>query len=224
MQFRDFLLILYENSHQPGQEQYVMEIFSALCGEKNPLKTNRAKEITKNHDIIENFAYSVKLPEGLTGEDPAYKKNLYGGPKYKGLSGSIKKHIQRYKNKDTFIKYLDETTSSNNFLELCEDFDIPCFYDRIVIFESIYRLFLEFTISPNDEVGYSLFYFIEKVLENKNDNKTGVNKTTEDHLIKKSENVRMFPTAEKFIKDIQKQHQPLRGKDAIIMPDIIKKK
>ena len=92
MRFCDFLNILHDNiSYTCSQSQFILELFSALCGEKNPCKANI------------KHPFSPALPEGLGNDDPKHRNKLYGkSADYKGLTHTVKEHIRANRNKKTF--------------------------------------------------------------------------------------------------------------------------
>jgi len=174
MRFNEFINKLYEAFPCSNQGQFVLEIFSALCGETNPAAANQ-----ESSNKAKEFRCSDFLPSGLTGYDPTYRKRLFsGGKKYRGLSGPIKTHIQRHKNKETFIAYCNSAISFDAFPKLCDSFGLPVSLNRAVVFEGLYEQFIEFAISQNDDVSFILPDVINR-LQNNPPNNTEVN-TTED--------------------------------------------
>lgn len=162
MRFCEFIRKLYKHFPCSNQGQFVLEIFSALCGETNPAGSNQESS-NKNRD----FRCSSFLPTGLTGDDPTYRKRLYGGSKkYSGLSSPIKTYIQGNKNKETFIAYCNFAISSKVFPKLCDSFEVPELTDRTVAFEGLYEQFIEFAISQNDDVSFVLPDVIDKLQNN----------------------------------------------------------
>lgn len=158
MRFCEFIRTLYKHFPCSNQGQFVLEVFSALCGETNPAGSNQESG---------DFRCSAFLPIGLTGYDPTYRKRLYGGSKkYNGLSSPIKAHIQGNKNKETFVAYCDFAISADAFLKLCDDFEIPSLSDRAVVFEALYEQFIEFAISQNDDVNFVIPRIIGKLQSN----------------------------------------------------------
>lgn len=146
MRFCDFLNILHDNtSYTLSQSQFILELFSALCGETDPSAKN-----TKS-------SFSNALPEGLKGNDSGYRNRLYNGnhPKYKGLSHLIKKHIRKNNNKDTFIAYLDDVYK-NNMANLCTAFGVSKAIDKTKIFEMIYKQFMDYATNDNDDATFKL--------------------------------------------------------------------
>jgi hypothetical protein len=142
MRFCDFLKKLYERFPCSSQDRFVLEVFSALCGETEPIKSNN-----------DNAYHSDTLPDGLTGIDGTYRKRLFGGnKKYNGLSAPIKGHILEHKNVDTFIAYCAASVSETEFSALAADFGVSDVTDRFAVFYGLYCQFLEFSNSPNDDV------------------------------------------------------------------------
>lgn len=161
MRFCEFIRKLHKEFPCSNQGQFVLEIFSALCGETNPAESNQ--DSPKNRD----FRCSSFLPTGLTGDDPTYRKRLYGGSKkYSGLSSPIKTYIQTNKNKETFIAYCNFAISFSAFPKLCDSFGISELTDRNVVFEGLYGQFIEFAISQNDDVSFVLPDVIDKLQNN----------------------------------------------------------
>lgn len=139
MKFNDFLNRLYENSNQSDKGQYVLEIFSALCGESNPFKANKG------------YPYCSALPEGLRGKDSGYRKRLYKETDT-GISNPIKNHIRGNENKETFIAYLEKSVQPEMFSKLCNALEVPESVERLILFESIFKQFLKFVYSQEIEV------------------------------------------------------------------------
>lgn len=166
MRFCEFIRKLYNSFPCSNQGQFVLEIFSALCGETNPAGENQ-----ESSNKTRDFRCSNFLPVGLAGEDPTYRKRLFGrAKKYNGLSAPIKAYIQGNKNKETFIAYCDSSISSNGFPKLCESLGVHISLDRTLLFKAIYEQFLEFAISKNDEVNFILPDSIDLLQNNPKDN------------------------------------------------------
>ena len=140
MQFCDFLTKIYKKSARSNQSQFVLEIFSAVCGEEEPLLANDEKE----------GLYSKSLPDGLTGYDSTYRKRFFGGAKYTGLSAPIKKHILSHKNQDTFLKYMATILTESNISELCVDFGISMYTEKEAFFAGLFNQFVEFAKNKKD--------------------------------------------------------------------------
>ena len=159
MIFSDFLNKLHSNSRKPAKELYLVQLISALCGEEEPFGKNKVFDSNSGKES----KFSPALPDGLIGADPTYRKNFFKkilrdkkdeSKGYKGLSAPIKNHILSYKNKDTFLAYLENSVAANSFSGLCNAFGISGIVDnatdRPLVFESIYEQFLEFARSEND--------------------------------------------------------------------------
>lgn len=141
MRFCDFLNKLYERFYCSNQSQFVLEIFSALCGETNPAYANRP----------DDFAFSSCLPSGLSGNDATSRKRLYGNNnRYHGLTNPIKKYIKANANKATFIAYCEAVASVDGFKGLCDSFDVSPDTKKALVFEGIFEQFLEFVKSNED--------------------------------------------------------------------------
>jgi len=73
MRFCEFISELYKHFPCSNQGQFVLEIFSALCGETNPSGANQGSSSRTN-----DYKFSPLLPVGLGGFDSTYRKRLYG--------------------------------------------------------------------------------------------------------------------------------------------------
>ena len=153
MRFYDFIEPLLKKSSCSSQGQFVLEIFSALCGEPNPKAAN--------HEAInsgEETKCSDFLPIGLANKgDATYRKRLFQGnrKKYEGLSAQIKADIlkkQTAKTKETFISYCKSTFSDTVTSDLCESLGISD-KPRDVLFLAIYEQFIEFAKAPDINVN-----------------------------------------------------------------------
>lgn len=154
MKFGEFLEILRNNCTKRNQSQYVLEIFSALCGEKNPRDNNKEGSCNNQKYKYIDFECSTLLPNVLQGKEPKCRKQLYlSSKKYKGLSQRIKDHILNCNNKETFVAYLKKVASSRQFLKLRDAFYISDDVKIDSVFEFIYEIFLEFAHSTDDEVS-----------------------------------------------------------------------
>jgi len=154
MQFCDFLSKIYKRSACNNQSQFVLEFFSAFCGEEEPLRSNNEKD----------SLYSKYLPSGLTGYDSTYRKRLFRETKYTRLSSPIKEYILSNQNKDTFFKYLNFTLTENNFKELCADFELSIYTEKIALFEGVFEQFIEFAKNREDSADNVIQKTIEKYL------------------------------------------------------------
>jgi len=149
MRFCDFIDTLLQESSCSSQGQFVLEIFSALCGEPNPK--------TENHEAInagEKTKCSKFLPVGLSNEgDSSHRKRLFQGSskKYDGLSAPIKSAILKSQNKTTFITYCKTTFSDTAIPTLCKNLGISN-KPQDILFPAIFEQFIEFAKSPNDDV------------------------------------------------------------------------
>ncbi len=140
MRFCDFLNILHDNiSYTCSQSQFILELFSALCGETKPISTNKQSP------------FSDALPAGLRGNDSGYRNRLYNGnhPKYNGLSHPIKEHIRANSNKDTFFDYL-ENGYKNKVADLCDAFGVSNDVDKDTLFDMIYAKFVAYAHNKKD--------------------------------------------------------------------------
>ncbi|MFS2315912.1 hypothetical protein QUC22_06180 [Dehalococcoides mccartyi] len=141
MRFCDFLIKLYDRFPCSNQGQFVLEIFSALCGEAEPVNSNRPSD----------FSFSGYLPAGLSGNDATSRKRLYGTTdRYKGLTNPIKKHIQTNANKATLIAYCEAYVTVDNFKGMCTTFGVSADTCRALVFEGIFGMFMEFARSGAD--------------------------------------------------------------------------
>ena len=156
MKFYEFFNKLHENSNNSNKEKYLLEVFSALCGETNPFAANK------------ECPFSSVLPVGLIGEDSTYRKRVCNGrdKKYKGLSAPIKNHIRGIENKETFVNYLEKSVLPEAFSKLCSAFEISDTVDRVVMFESIYEQFKIFVYSSTDEVEYIVPEMVKRISTN----------------------------------------------------------
>ena len=141
MRFCEFLNKLYERFPCSNQGQFVLEIISALCGETDPVNSNRPSD----------YAFSGFLPAGLSGSDATSRKRLFGNTdRYKGLTRPIKKHIKENADKSAFISYCEAYVSVENFKGLCNDFDVSEDTSRALVFEGVFGMFIEFARSGAD--------------------------------------------------------------------------
>lgn len=145
MRFCDFLNILHDNlSYTLSQSQFILELFSALCGEENPCKANI------------KHPFSPALPEGLGNDDPKHRNKLYGkSADYKGLTHTVKEHIRANNNKKTFLNYL-ENGYKNKVADLCDAFEVTKSIKKDTIFEGIYEQFMEYANNDEDDITFKL--------------------------------------------------------------------
>ena len=143
MKFYEFIGKLYERFPCGNKGRFVLQIFSALCGEKNPIETNM--------DGGDKYAYSEHLPQGLGGTDDSSRKALFESGN-KGLTNPVREHILGYKNTDTFLTYC-ENVSVSEFPNLCSDFGLADGLDRKVVFNAIFEQFLEFARTSNGDAA-----------------------------------------------------------------------
>lgn len=145
MRFCDFITMLYNRFPCTSQERFIREIFSALCGDTEPITNN------KNDDT--RYEYSAALPEGFRKTDGTYRKRMYGNHKtYNGLSGRIKTHVIENKNSNAFLAYCESVVSSAEFPKLTQDFGISDVSDRLAVYYGLFWQFIEFCNSPTDDV------------------------------------------------------------------------
>jgi len=150
MRFCDFINALFQESSCSSQGQFVMEVFSALCGEPSPKTTN--------HEVVnkDDFAFcSPFLPPALSNTDDAtLRKRLFQGnnKRYDGLPASIKADILVSKNKTTFVSYCKETFSDSVTGRLCNNLGITD-KPQDVLFTAIFEQFIEFAKAPDDNVN-----------------------------------------------------------------------
>jgi len=148
MKFCDFISALFKESSSSSQSQFVLEIFSALCGEPNPKTVNY--EATEKDD---KWNFSDFLPDGLSNPDDAtYRKRLFQNRQKGGLSSSIKTDILKSPNKTTFLSYCKSAFSDTVTETLCKNLGISN-KPQDVLFTAIYNQFLEFAKSPHDDVN-----------------------------------------------------------------------
>lgn len=141
MRFCEFLNKLYVRFPCSSQGQFVLEIFSALCGETDPINSNRPSD----------YAFSDFLPAGLSGNDATSRKRLFGNTdRYKGLTKPIKRHVKENSDKAAFISYCEAYVSIENFKGLCDDFGVSSDTSRVLVFEGVFGMFLEFARSGTD--------------------------------------------------------------------------
>jgi len=133
IRFNEFISKLYANSSCSSQGEFVTEILSALCGEKNPIENNKEKE--------SNFF----PPNFLTGESS--KKNLFNKAN-KSFSKELKEYIKKRQNLDTkktFISYIKSDRFKDTFPNLYKDFMIfNTIIDESNVAEKIYEQFMKF--------------------------------------------------------------------------------
>ena len=145
MEFRNFINFLYSIYRRNNQAQFVLEIFAAICGESDPIGTS----IQTNENRF-NAIGSVHLPHALSNVDESYRKSLFGGTKYCGLTKSIRQHILQYKNLQTFVAYSESILSEVQFLDMCSQIDVPIYFTRNILFEAVFEQFMEFAKNDND--------------------------------------------------------------------------
>lgn len=143
MRFCDFINTLYERFPCSNQGQFVLELFSAACGEPDPVQANKP----------DDYAFSTFLPSGLSSTDATSRKRLFGNTsRYKGLTSPIRKHVKTSANKDTFISYCEASVSVESYQTMCSDFGVSPDSGRHLVFEGIFELFLEFAKATADNV------------------------------------------------------------------------
>lgn len=156
MKFSDFINKLYPSYACKSQERFVLQIFSALCGESDPVDmSNREEVLTDDNGYEFTLVGSSLLPRGLRGDDNTARKALYGGKGYVGLSAPIREHILAKQNDDTkgaFVFYSKNSIGGKEFALLCEAFGLSTDIKRDVVYGAIYEQFLEFAKSKSDDV------------------------------------------------------------------------
>jgi len=163
MEFGKFLIILYNNSannHSSNKSEYVLEIFSALCGEENPLNNEYKLPSNSDNSAEYNLKGSSKMPNSLRNGDPSYRNRLY---LKKELTNSIKTHIRKNANENTFITYLDKVITFEYFPKLCNDFNIYNILDKSIVYKAIYKYFLKF--AQKEIVEESISDIVHKLLK-----------------------------------------------------------
>jgi len=152
MRFCEFIDALFKESSCSSQGQFVLEIFSALCGEPSPKTTNHEAVNSNDTAICSPF-----LPVGLSNpSDASYRKQLFQNRNNKGksaLSARIRTEILKAQNQETFISYCKSTFSESEKVTrlLCKNLGISD-KPRDVLFTAIYDQFIEFAKSPYDDV------------------------------------------------------------------------
>jgi len=158
MRFCDFIITLFTESSCSNQGQFILEVFSALCGETNPKTENH--EATNNSDTPKCSKF---LPSGLSNpDDSTYRKRLFQGnnKKYVGLSNTIKSDILNAQNENTksaFLSYCKLTFADTVIPSICQKFEIREL-QKDLLFLAIYRQFIEFAKSPSDDVIHVMSY------------------------------------------------------------------
>jgi hypothetical protein len=144
LRFGDYIKALYEHFPCKSQERFVLQLFSALCGDSDPIASNKKGP--------ERYEYSPYLPESLRAIDGTRRKRLYSSHRmYKGLSGSIKAHLLEYQNADTFLAYCEGSVSVAESPKLSETFGVSDVTDRKALFFGLFTQFIEFAKSPDDD-------------------------------------------------------------------------
>ncbi|MDR3093690.1 MAG: hypothetical protein LBU62_03470 [Bacteroidales bacterium] len=135
----------------------MLEIFSALCGEANPI----------NACEPEKYQFSPFLPAGLSGTDATSRKRLFGNTnRYNGLTKPIKAHIIKCNCKETLIAYCEATISIEDFPKLCSDFGVSGDVTRSLVFLGIFEQFLQFAKSGEDSVSDTFIadFVVEQIM------------------------------------------------------------
>ena len=146
MKFFEFLNKLYDNSHKPGKDLYLVQLFSALCGDCEPFKN-----VVPDKYSGKESKCSSAVPPGLTGSDPTYRRRFYKKAS-KGLTKPLKNHINEHKNCDTFVGYLKIIVLPESFSELCKSFGVSKTVDTSVMYKAVFEQFLVFALSPHHDV------------------------------------------------------------------------
>jgi hypothetical protein len=137
-----------------------LEIFSALCGEENPLGTN--KEASERRDESTRIIFSQYVPEGLRGNDPKHRKNLYvtSDPDYGRMSHTIKDHILIHNKEATFVSYLNKAITTKYF-HLCKEFGVPDTTEKTTMFKAIFEQFMLYANAEEDDVPNNIAAFVK---------------------------------------------------------------
>ena len=145
MKFCEFIRALQPHYACNNQGVFVLRVFSALCGEKDP--------IGANDETHSSTGYSDCLPSGLRGMEDSARKKLYGkSGKYDGLTTPIRDYIIIKNNPNTFLLYSDSAVGATEFTELCKKLAINALVERSTVFIAIFEQFLEFAKTQSDDV------------------------------------------------------------------------
>jgi hypothetical protein len=151
MKFSEFIGNLYPHYACNDQGRFVLQIFSALCGESNPI------ELSKETTSI----YSEFLPLGLRGNDPKARKNLFN-KNSAGLTAPIREHIINNNNKNSFLSYSEFAIGVTEFTELCGSLTVKKPIERSTLFIAIFEQFLEFAKTQSNDVVNIIENIIER--------------------------------------------------------------
>ena len=166
MIFGEVLEILRINSsytHSSNRSEYVLEIFSALCGESDPLVVNYSD--WEKHDLIG----SPKLPDALRNNEPSNRNKLYHAKK---LTKPIQIYVRRNAKEDTFTDYLDNVVSSECLPILCKALKIPETYKPYIVFKIVYEYFLKIAYGNTDDSEEIIADIIKTIASDMKPNQT----------------------------------------------------
>ena len=188
MKFSEFINKLYSRYACNSGERFVLQIFSALCGESNPVGTS-AKDKYAKHELHG----SDSLPAGLRSHDPSTRKALYDEDS-NGLSAPIREHIIAYNNKDTFVIFSEKTVSIKGFSGLCDDFNIENITSkeyRSIVFTAIYEQFMQFAKSKDDDAADVISRTVRELSDDQSLKASKINATKSEKIRKQSGSVIM---------------------------------
>jgi hypothetical protein len=163
MKFNEFISMLYENSACSNQARYVLQLFAALCGENEPVKTSESDGIEKY-----DSCGSPLLPKALRSMDETTRKRLFASD-CSGLTAPICEHILAHNNIETLKSYLNSQISQDNYLHLCSTLAVSTENERDVIFSALFEQFIEFAKSPGCEPSDVISLAIERIVVSKNE-------------------------------------------------------
>ena len=149
MKFNEFIKKLYPHYACNDRGRFVLQIFSALCGDPNPVESN--KETASE--------YSKFLPNGLRGNDDKARTKLFSNSS--GLTAPTREHIINNHKLNTFLLYSEFAVGKTEFTELCKKLAINALVERSTVFIAIFEQFLEFAKTQSDDV----INIIETIIE-----------------------------------------------------------
>jgi hypothetical protein len=156
MKFSEFMEILKTNSSRHiSNERFIREIFSALCGEEEPIEANKKStpEDECNADTKEyGYIGSSKLHHVLRNNDESFRNKLFNSGR--NISDGIRTHIMQNKNRVTFVSYLT-FTMHDNYSELCEALGIS---DKNEEYSNLCKL-LGFSVNTHKGTVYEAIYY-----------------------------------------------------------------
>jgi len=184
MKFCEFINKLFPHYSCANKERFILQIFSALCGESNPVETSKLEENLKDeNDCDFTLVGSPLLPRGLRGADKKARSALYGGNGYVGLSAPIREHILAKQTDDTkgaFVFYSENNISNGEFTKLCEDLSVPTDTKHNKVYGAIYEQFMEFAKSRDDNAENIIDFAVKGTTSSDGEKTEGSHETATD--------------------------------------------